>query len=120
MRLMEECILNLHNEADLKSNEAKTMEKAVLLMDDNSKREKFLLKQIVTSPGHVTEKTISLVLKRFKELIGSHLDLEGAIEFLTSLNVEIEKLDNTTIQEVELDQCLVPENDGKYNNDSFS
>ena len=121
MKLMEECILNLQNEADIKSNEVKGLEKAVLLMDDNSKREKFFLTQMLTSQveltNQMTRRTISLVLNRLKELTGRHLDLEGSIKFLTSLHSEIEKLDKVEIEsdekveidEVKLDDCVISE-----------
>lgn len=117
---MEECILNLQNEADTKSNEVKTLEKALLLIDDNSKREKYFVTQMLTSrvllTNQMSRKTTSLVFNRLKELTAHHFDLEDSIKFLTSLHDEIEKLDKVENEldgkvefddEMKLDECVM-------------
>ena len=107
---MEECILNLQNEADIKSNEVKALEKALLLIDDNSKREKYFVTQMLTSrvllTNQVSRKRTNLVLNRLKELTDQRFDLEESIKFLTSLHDEVEKLDeveNELDEKIELD-----------------
>ena len=110
IKLMEECILNLQNEADIKSNEVKALEKALLLIDDNSKREKYFVTQMLTSrvllTNQVSRKRTNLVLNRLKELTDQRFDLEESIKFLTSLHDEVEKLDeveNELDEKIELD-----------------
>lgn len=125
---MEECILNLQNEADIKSNEVKTLEKALLLIDDNSKREKYFVTQMLTSrvllTNQMSRRTISLVLNRLKGLTDRHFDLEDSIKFLTSLHDEIEKLDNVENEldekvelddeTMKLDKCAISEEGRLY------
>ncbi|XP_066911312.1 kinesin heavy chain-like isoform X2 [Clytia hemisphaerica] len=104
MSLMEECILKLQHEADSKAQEVSSLEEAVVLIDDNSKREKHFIKQIFSSQQEMLSKNENLVKfiqQRLDILSEQNLSLEDAIEFLTILQNDVSTLEDVGLASIE-------------------
>ena len=97
---MEECILKLQSEADIKTQEVSSLEEAVVLIDENSKREKHFIKQIFSSQQAMLSKKENLVKfiqQRLEILSEQNLSLEDAIEFLTTLQNDVSVFEDMNV-----------------------